>query len=81
MTQKRIGERIAEQRKLACLPRKQLAAKMDYSVHTVHPIERGHDTPPPAFVSAAAATLGVEPAKDRSVPVDVVWPNGTTRDR
>ncbi|WP_245546955.1 helix-turn-helix domain-containing protein [Nocardia brevicatena] len=68
MTQKRIGERIAEQRKLAYLTQEQLAAKMDYSVHTVRAVERGRDTPSPAFVSAAAAALGVEPELLQGTP-------------
>lgn len=60
MTQKRVGDRIAQHRKLAALTQVELADRMGYSVHMVRAIERHRDTPREAFVNAAAKALGVD---------------------
>lgn len=68
MTQKRVGDRIAEHRKLASLTQVELAQRMGYSVHMVRAIERGRDTPSEAFINAAAAALSIDRATLTGTP-------------
>ncbi|MFJ4418310.1 helix-turn-helix domain-containing protein [Streptomyces sp. NPDC088925] len=56
------GSRIAEQRKLARLTQKQLAARIPYSYSLLNQVECGARTASDDFVHAVAEALGIDPS-------------------
>lgn len=57
-----IGQRVARARKRRALTQHGLAERTHYARSTIAQIEQGHRIAAPAFIAAAAAALGVDPA-------------------
>lgn len=58
----RTGARVKEQRKLARLSQRELAARLPYSYSLLNQVECGARPATDAFVAAVAAALGIDPA-------------------
>lgn len=58
----RTGARIREQRKLAHLSQRELAARLPYSYSLLNQVECGARPATDAFVAAVAAALGIDPS-------------------
>lgn len=70
-TQNSVGVRLARARKRRGLTQDGLAQRISYSRSYIAGVENGHRLPRPAFVSAAARALGVDPAMLYGQPYDI----------
>jgi transcriptional regulator with XRE-family HTH domain len=65
-----LGERIANERKIAGLTQRALATRTNYSLSMVKAVEQGREPASPGFVSAVAKAVRITPEQLTGAPYD-----------
>lgn len=63
-----LGERIANERKIAGLTQRALAARTNYSLSMVKAVEQGREVASPGFIAAISKAIGVDPDRLLGTP-------------
>ncbi|WP_067674674.1 helix-turn-helix domain-containing protein [Nocardia miyunensis] len=72
-----LGERIANERKIAGLTQLALATRTNYSLSMVKAVEQGREVASPGFIAATAKAIGVDPDRLQGTPfVDTLDEDG-----
>lgn len=63
-----LGERIANERKIAGLTQRALAMRTNYSLSMVKAVEQGREIASPGFIAAVSRVIGVDPDRLQGTP-------------